>query len=438
MKKYRMVVAGLSLVSGLSWAQVPVVSPQPTSCIAAHFSFQDNRLWFWRITNLTLTNHCGQAINMQNASVTFLNNNNLNMPFWGEFAPLSEPVQHMQISSQPTADQYLATLSLQFASGSDSNTSLPDGGSITLHYRASSPVYVENSAKVYLNDEVNTGNLLLMNTLSQPVNVTQTYARVNVSLNGTTISSVALPWGGQQLVSGLAAGAYDISPLNVEADDGNLYVGVSHPVTLKVTSGDTTSAEVAYVEKVLVGTIHMRVQNLPDELSGYADEPKVTMTRKDNQSAQQTVVSWGGSYDANRLANQIRYRFTTPNIDFNGYTCTPSFAPTSAVAVAVASPTVHLSYTCIRTAQDNITIQITGAPKTSRFMRVLFTPNGNAAPIIETIDLIGGEGIATIPFTDGMLYTVTVNDLKGYSLAYSSQPFMVVEGATETITFTKK
>ncbi len=435
MKKHIIAATGLSLVSCLSWAQLPVVSPQPTSCITADFSFQNNTIWLWRVATVTLTNHCGQAVNMQNASVTFLNNANLNIPFWGEFAPLPAPSQNLLISSQPAAEQYLSTLSLQFPS--DADTTLPDSGSITLHYRASSPAYVEGSARVYLNDEVNTGNLLLTNTLSQPANVAQTYAQVAVSFNGEAVSTVALPWGGQQLVSGLAAGTYAISPMNVDADDGNLYVGVSQPATLTVTSGDTIPAKIAYVEKILVGTIQVQVQNLPAVLSGYLASPVVTMTRKDNQSAQQTRVSWGTTYDANRLANQIRYRFGTTDIHFNGYTCSPSFSPTSAVAVVNQPPIVNLSYHCIRTAQDNITIQITGAPTTRNSVRVVFTPNGNAAPVRQTVTLVDGAGTVTVPFTNGTLYTVTVNDIKGYTATYSAQPFTVQDGAIETISFSR-
>lgn len=437
MKKHMIALAGLSLVSCLSWAQSPVVSPQASSCIAADFSFQDNIIWLWRVATLTLTNHCGQTVDMQNASITFLNNSNLNVSFWGEFSPLSEPSQRAQISSQPTADQYLSTLSLQFPSGSDSNTNLPNGGSITLHYSVSSPDYVEGSARVYLNNEVNTGSLLLTNTLSQPANVTQAYAQVAVSFNGETVSTVALPWGGQQLVSGLAAGTYAISPINVDADDGNLYVGISEPTTLTVTSGDTIQAAVTYVEKILVGTIHVQVQSLPEELSGYPDSPVVTMTRKDNQSAQQTPVSWGATYDANRLATQVKYRFGTNDIDFNGYTCTPTFSPTSALAVSDESSTVNLSYSCIRTAQDNVTVQITGAPTTLNSVQVLFTPNGNAAQARETVTLVDGAGTATFPFTDGTLYTITVDDIEGFTATYSAQPLTVQDGAIETITFTQ-
>ncbi|MCR9191371.1 MAG: hypothetical protein NXI01_01775 [Gammaproteobacteria bacterium] len=436
MSQNTMFALGLSLLTSTCFAQPPVVSPQPTSCIESSFSFQGSKLWFWRVASLTLTNHCGQSVDFQNAAITFLNSYDLNDKFWGAFEPLSEPSGRLQITSQPIDDRYLSTLSLQFPIIDGSNSKLADGGSFTVSYSASAPGYVQDSVKVYLNGDVNTGNVRLTNTTAKPANVTQAYALVNVTLDGKKVSSVKLPWSGKQVVSGLAAGSYVISPANIDANDGNLYEGVSTPAKVSITSGDTTASTIVYKEKVLVGAISMQLQALPDALSGYAKAPAVTMTRDDNHSAQVATMKWGGSV-SNRLANKVSYHFSTTDIGYNGYTCKPSFKPVSAIADP-AAPKVNLSYTCVKTAQDNVAIKVKGAPLSRSSVKVLFTPNGNAAPVKKTVTLIDGEGTAEAPFTDGTIYTVTADPVDGYSVTYSSQPLTVAEGVTETVSYAAK
>ena len=439
MRQSTILITGLSLLSGVSVAQSVAIAPQPTSCMAASFySAQRPQYGVGNTVALTITNHCGQTIDLQNTSITFLNTKNLNTLFWGNFSPMSYPTNPMKITSQPAEGQYLSTLSLQFPKDEKTKTMLPNGASFTIYYAVKHAAYVDNSVRVYLNSAVNTGSIWLRSGTNQPANVRELYTLVTLSLNGETISSVNLPWAGQELISGLAPGVYDISPVNLDADDEeHQYEGTGRSTQLTVIPGETASTVINYTEKLLMGAISLKLQALPAILAGYPETPNVTMTREDNNSAQVANIQWGSIQDATHLAgNKIKYHFSTSDINYNGYTCAPSFEP-SAVAATRTKPIVTLSYSCVKTSPDTIILNIEGAPASVPSVQITFTPNGNAAPITETVSLVNGAGTSTATFPEGSIYTVSAAELEGYSASYSADKFTVAEGATETIVYTK-
>ena len=439
MRQNIILITGLSLLSGVSVAQSVVIAPQPTACMdASFFSTHRPKYGIGNTIGLTITNHCGQTIDLQNSSITFLNTKHLNTLFWGNFSSLSYPSNPMKITSQPLDEQYLSTLSLQFPDGEKSNTTLANEASFTIYYAVKQPAYVDHSVRVYLNAAVNTGNIRLVNGTNQPANVSELSTQVTLSQNGETISSVNLPWAGQQLVSGLAPGAYDISPINLDADDeDHQYEGTGSSAQLTVNSGETASTVIQYTEKLLMSSIRLQLQDLPAVLTGYSETPKVTMTREDNHSAQIANIQWGSIQDASHLAgNKIKYHFSTSDITYNGYTCTPSFEPSS-IAATHTKPVVKLSYACTETEPNTVTLSIEGAPSSLTSLDILFTPNGNAAPIKETVSLVNGKGASTTSFPEGAIYTVTASELEGYSATYSADKLTVSEGAVETIVYTK-
>jgi len=268
--------------------------------------------------------------------------------------------------------------------------------------------------------------------------VSDVYTLVNLSLNGETISSVTLPWSGQQLISGLAPGVYDISPVNINAEDeDHQYEGIGSPTKLTVTSGDTVSAIIRYTEKLVMGTIRLQLQDLPAVLTGYSETPKVMMTREDNNSAQIANLQWGNIQDASHLAGKkVKYHFATSDISYNGYTCAPSFEP-SEVSATQSKPIVTLSYACVKTSPDTIVLEIEGAPASLSSVLVTFTPNGNAAPVTESVALVDGKGKSRLSLPESTIYTVTAADVTGYAASYSANTLTVADGAIEAIVYTK-
>ena len=116
MRQNFILITGLSLLSGVSVAQSVAIAPQPTACIGSRFSSMPHTKYgVGNTVALTITNHCGQTIDMQNTSITFLNTKNVNTMFWGFFSPLSYPSNPMRITSQPFDERYLSTLSIHFS-----------------------------------------------------------------------------------------------------------------------------------------------------------------------------------------------------------------------------------------------------------------------------------------------------------------------------------
>lgn len=429
--------AGLSFILGDCTAQTPVViAPQPTTCINANFSAAGNSNW--QTISLKLTNNCSQPVDFQNSTITFSNASTLNnVTFWGNFSPLSYPTNTLQISSQPQGTgNYLSALSLQFPTYPGANSRLPQGSSFTIIYGAPKADYIANSVNVYLGSPAVTGSINLINSTAQPNNVTQPYALVKLTLNGNAVSTVQVPWSGQQTLSGLAAGTYVISPTNVTDSNGLVYQGTANPLNVTVTANSTSSSTLSYAALPVTGQINIHSGALPTQLSGYTGIPVVTLTRSDNNSASTASVNWNATTIVNQLANGVSYSFTTPHINYNGYDCAPSFAPTSAIAAASA-PTVQLTYTCTQVAQDNVPINISGAPSSTSSINVTFTPSGNAAPVSQVIALTNGSGSGTVPLTEGVIYTVSVPTISGYTISYSPQPLTASSTASETITYTQ-
>lgn len=432
MKKLGLVISFLFFLND-GFAKSPIVAPQPTSCITGSFSSTGTNSW--QTVSLKLTNNCEQTVDFQNSTVTFSNGSNLNTSFWGNFSPLSYPVNNLQITSQPQSGTYLSTLSLEFPTYPGANSKLPKGSSFTIIYGGPKADYIADSVQVYLSSPASTGNINLINSTSKPANITQPYALVNLTLNGQTIN-VQVPWAGQQQVSGLAAGTYTVSPTNITDSNGVVYQGVANPASLTVSASTTVSSSISYSPMQTTGNININLAALPAQISGYSGNPIVTLTRLDNQSAMNAQVNWSSINVISQLVNGISYTFTTPVITYNGYKCTPAFSPTTATA-AVSAPTVQLAYSCVQVAQDSIPVSVTGAPPELSSINVSFTPSGNGSSVNETIPLNNGAGSANVSLIDGVVYTVSATSVNGYTISYSPQPLTVSASAAETITYTQ-
>src|SRR5215208_4285337 len=173
----------------------PVIAPQNTACINTKFTSTGSPSW--QTINLQVTNNCNQPVDFQAATITFLNKSNLNQTFWGNFSPLSYPdsslypEKELRISSQQQATgNYLSSLKLYFPSYAGSKSVLPAGASFTIIYGAPTADYIEGSVNIYLGSLIGTGQINLTNNSRQPTNIPQSYALVNLLMNGKTISSV--------------------------------------------------------------------------------------------------------------------------------------------------------------------------------------------------------------------------------------------------------
>ncbi|WP_131762292.1 glycosyl hydrolase family 18 protein [Legionella jamestowniensis] len=437
MKKYFIGLSACSILASVSMdtsAAAPAIA-QPTACIGSQFTATGNA--HWKDISLKLTNNCGQPVDFQNATITFNNTTNLNTSFWGNFDPLPYPDNVLTISSQPSGNHFLATLNLHFPSWVGSTTMLPSGKSITVMYGAPADDYVDDSTKVYLASTPSTGILNLKNNSSKPANVTQNYALIHLTIDGQPIQDVQLDWGATLTVNGLATGTYTISPESVNDTAGTTFQGSAVPQTVQVSENQTVNSVITYTAIPNTGKIDIQTQALPNELTGYTSDPTVVLTQSGTGASTSKAVTWDSITTVSNLKDDSTYSLTTAVINYNNVKCNPTLIPANVVASATTTPVVNLTYSCQQVAQTATTFNLLGAPTTLTSLRVTLTPNDNTAPVVQTIHLSNGSGSAVINLTEGVIYTISAENVPGYTVSFSPQPFTATANAVETITLTQ-
>lgn len=330
-----------------SKTQKATAATNPTSCITSAFNKTGDSNWY--SISLKLTNQCGQDVNFQNANVTFQSADNLNTNFWGNFAPLTYPDNALNITSQSNGvGSYLASFSLHFPEESWANTILKNGQSITINYGSTFASYNASSVKVYVGGTpVQSGQLDLINNTSKPANISQAYATVDVSLNNQIVSKIQVPWSGHTVTS-LNPATYTLTPEDITDTQGNQYHGNAVPVNVSVGANQTVNSVISYSPVIKQGVIKVGTSALPSEISGYTSAPIVSLT-PGSGSAVTKSIAWGTTTAVSGLDLNVTYALSTPTIVFNGYQCTGTFNPASALSnTATAAPTVQLAYQCVR------------------------------------------------------------------------------------------
>jgi chitinase len=408
------------------------LTPQPTPCVTGTFSGTGDANWKSMV--LKITNNCASAVDFQNATITFINKQAVNTNAWGDFNPLSYPDNALNFSSQPANSNFLTSLNLHFPSYPGANSKLPAGKSIAIKYGVSTDTHIEGSTLVYLNNAPSGGSLALSNNSAQPANVTQIYALVHLSMNGQKVSDIQLPWQSSQTISGLAAGAYALSADALTDTNQNSYQGTVTPAQVTIVNNQTSSAAVTYTMVQQIGKLNISVQTMPVELVGYTSKPIVTLSNGGNTI---TVNSdWNSTVSVPQLKANASYAFSTSVINYNGVQCIPTFTPATLVASENTPPTTNLSYSCTQVVQDNIRLNISGAPTTLTSLKVTLTPNDNTAAVSKTIALNNGTGTDEVALTHGIIYNVSTDSVSGYTATFNPQPLTATANGMETITFT--
>lgn len=441
--KYLLLGLGvLSLVSQSVVAKLPTTHiqsasvAQPTACISSSFSVTGEQSW--KSIFLRLTNNCGVPADFQNATVSFNSKTAINTSFWGDFSPLSYPDNTLNITSQAQTDgTYLATLNLHFPSYSGANSVLPAGGSFQMEYGASTDGHISGTTSVYLGTTVTTGTITLVNTSSKPVNVSQNYALVHLTMNGKPVNDVQIPWKNAITLTGLATGTYSITPENVADTVGNSYQGTASPASIILAANQSATSNVIYKMVAQTGSVSINLGALPAQLNGYINNPTVLISQNPNGSSTSKSVMWNTSTTVSQLVNGSTYGFSTPIINYNGYNCSALFNPVTVVASAASVPVTQLTYQCIQMQQDTVTLNVNGAPTALASIDVTLTPNDNTTAVTQTVNLVNGAGSSRINLTDGVIYTVKASSVSGYSVSFSPQPLTATANAVENISFSK-
>ncbi len=440
--RYQLLGLGLAaFISQNLIASEPLIkSPtiaQPTACIASQFTVSGD--YNWKSITLKLTNNCDSAVDFENTTVTFKNRAALNTNFWGNFSPLPYPDAPLNISSQPQSDgTFLATLNMHFTAYPGVTTKLPVGSSIQILYGVSADTHLDNTTSVYLSGTpAQTGSLQLRSASTKPASISQTYALIHITLNGTRVSDIQLPWNTTVTVPNLVPGNYAIAPEAISDSSGNTYQGTAVPSTVTINANQQAASTITYNQVQQTGKITINVQNLPAVLAGYSGKPVVSLRENQSGSSTSQTVDWNGATTVSQLKVGSTYAFSTNTINFNGYNCTPLFNPAS-LAASATSATTSLTYNCVQVAQDTVTLKVSGAPTSLDSLKVTLTPNNNTALKTSTVNLSNGSGTNTVLLTDGVIYTLSADPVSGYTIQFSPQPLTATANAIATITLTQQ
>ncbi|MDI1352246.1 MAG: glycosyl hydrolase family 18 protein, partial [bacterium] len=358
--------------------------------------------------------------------------------FWGVFTPLSYPDNNLVLTTQNLGNGiYMNSLNLHFPSDSYSSSKLPIGKFIQLNYGTDTDDHIAGTANIYLATLVGTGSLSLKNVSNKPVGITQTDALIHLSTNGQKVNDIRVPWSGIKILSGLAAGSYIISAENINDTSGGSYQAIATPNTVAVQKDKTVMATIAYTLLKPTGQVKLSTNNLPPILTGYSKNPSVMLMQSPNGSSISQSLGWGSVVIMKNLKDGVSYNLSTSPISYNGYNCAPLFNPTTVIARANTPPLSSLTYQCAQVSQDAITININGAPISINSLKVTLTPNNNSAAIIQTVDLINGQGSSTVALTDGVLYSVTTDPVTDYIPSFTPQTFTATANFVENISLSK-
>lgn len=425
----------MALTPAIAAQPIQIAAAQPTACITSQFNTTGNQ--HWKTVNLKLTNQCNQAVDFQNATITFKSTTPLTTTFWGEFSPLSYPDNALNISSQPQTDgKFLATLTLHFPTYPGANSTLPPASAFQITYGVSSDNHVEGSVNVYTGSVVESGTLILNSASAKPANVSANHALVHLSINGQIVNSIQLPWSSPKNLSGLAVGNYSLAAETITGSNGDVYQGSVVPSTLTVAANQTVHASVSYAQVQPKGKLAIQLQALPAELSGYSGNPLVLITQSQTGQSVTQEVSWNASTTVLNLREEAVYTFSTALIEYNGYRCTPGFQPASLTASASTTPVTQLTYQCLKVAEDSVMMNVSGAPAGLTALTLHLTPNNGSEVLSTAIDLNNGSGSLSMTLTDGVIYTLSADAVPGYTIHFSPQPLTATANAVETITLT--
>ena len=423
-----------SYAANLHKTSTKVTVAEPSSCVKAMFLTTGSP--DWKTINIQIKNQCSEAIDFQSSSITFKSKTELSTDYWGNFSPLSYPDTALHTSSQKQTDgNYLVTLNLHFPT-QYSVTALPVGASFQMTYGTNHDDHIEGTANVYLQSNVITdrGTLQIINQSAQPANVAQSYAITHISLNDQPIQDLQVPWLSTAALTGLTPGSYKLSSEDINDSAGSAYQGSIVPTTVTVTKDATVTANLSYSIIKAPGQIKITMPPLPDNLSGYASNPMVTLTQLPGGQTSTAIAPWGASTIVKQLVNGATYQFSTPNIPFNRYNCAASFFQPKLVANLPANTTTA-TYQCSQIKQDDIGITIEGAPSEQASVTMTMKPIDNSTPISKTISLDNGSGSDTVSLTDGSIYSVEAEKISKFSASISLQPLTATPKGSVTVKY---
>lgn len=393
--------------------------PTPLTCM--QLSQVGTSSW---VEQITLTNGCTQAIDLQQSLVQFHSSQPVQGTYWGAFGTLSYP-QSTTITSQQDEDHYTVSLPLIFPAGKWVNTTLPTGQSIQLNFNTTpeatfsqlafythQPIPPSDTGEIDFNvaagsDPIPTSTVITVTgeQSSYQVHYSDTHVLKNVPYGNYTLSASAVVNGQTVPIT--------LSPAQLTVDQTHA----------------TPQAALSYVDQQADVTLTLNTA----QPSGVSQKT-VTATISDNQSAHPVSVSWNNIAVVHGLTAGQHYHFSADPITGLSAKYTFTFTPTDLVVQKGNNPvTMVADNTPIPTGKVDLTLA--GLPENTT-TNIYFTNIQNQTFTFP--NLKNGEQVLSLP--SGQLYTLSADTLTQdqYQYQAKSQQINVPSGTVPAVlTYTK-
>lgn len=288
--------------------------------------------------SITLTNQCGQSVDMRNALLTFKSNQALKGNYWGTFGSLVYP-ENPTVINEATQGGYLVKIAFTFPVGDQwwkPVTTLPSGGKVTIQFSATPQATLDALTFYPLTSSVvQTGSIAIKYPSAPNAGITAP-SIVTVS-NGSSFSKDITngQWGQQAMLTSVPYGTYQVSikPINL---NGSSWVGTATPANVNLNSSTQQTVTIGYSQSVQYGSITASLnQANPEKLSNPIIQAKDITS---NLALPQQSIAWLGTTSFNNLQIGHSYQFTIDNLAGLNNSYVASFTPSSTVNVTGVAP----------------------------------------------------------------------------------------------------
>ena len=311
---------------------VPLLAAAPLTCMTMTKGASG-----WT-DSITLTNQCGQSVDMRNALLTFNSNQDLKGNYWGTFAPLVYP-ENPTVTNELTQGGYLVKIAFTFPAGDQwwkPVTALPAGGKVVIQFSATPQATIDALTFYPLTSPaVQTGTIAIKQS-SAPSAGIATPSVVTVS-NGSTFNKDISnsQWGQQALLTNVPYGAYQVSVKSISLN-GSTWVGVATPASVNVNSATQQTVNIGYKQSAQYGSITASLNEAnPESLSNPIIQIKDVTS---NLALPQQSIAWRGATSFNNLQIGHNYQFTVDNVSGLNNVYVASFSPNSTVNITDVTP----------------------------------------------------------------------------------------------------
>ncbi|WP_133130190.1 chitinase [Legionella yabuuchiae] len=364
------------LVSGLSFSPF-LWAAEPLSCMQL-----TKQTGGWN-GGVTVSNQCGQAVDLRDSLVEFKSNHALSGSFWGSFSPLAYP-ENPSMTHEPQGDGHLVRMALTFPAGNEwwkPNTMLPAGGTISLQFSTSPETTIDQLAFYPITKPAVKKGQVAIQFPSAPDQSLANPSTVTISDGGAyskTITNGA--WNQATVITDVPFGNYQIAVQPIELSGGS-WSGVAEPANLSVNSTSQQTVNIRYQQAIAYGAISVTLnQGAPEE--GLATPVLTVKNLTSNTELPAQPIEWNGQTIINQLTLGDSYQLTVATLYGSEHRYVAQFNPNNTLTIDGTDPKpVHLTFETQALPTATINVSVSGLPTNQTATLTAKDNKGNAYPL---------------------------------------------------------